>query len=174
MRLDCLTSCIKKKKKKKKKHGLFSKVMYHISVPFSCKLQVFLHYDNIWKGLMLMSSCFSGVCAAHYLCSSNRPPTFVWYFGLKSVLFAKKLNDVLWYYSGLKILFIVTLSMFVFFSFCKYNLRHFYERKTKMLENDFLVQLLRHAVLCGSECVCARWREFKIVANHIRNMSNSL
>lgn len=43
-----------------------------------------------------------------------------------------------------------------FFSFCKYNLRHFYERKTKMLENDFLVQLLRHAVLCGSECVCAR------------------
>lgn len=36
--------------------------------------------------------------------------------------------------------------------FCKYNLRHFYERKKNLLENDFLVQLLLNARLCCSGC----------------------
>lgn len=55
-------------------------------------------------------------------------------------------------------MFIVTLSMF-FFSFCKYNLRHFYERKTKILENDFLVQLLRHAVSVAASVFVSTHRQ---------------
>lgn len=50
-------------------------------------------------------------------------------------------------YSGLKILFLVTLN-----TFCSVNiiLRHFYERKTKLLENNSLVHFFIEGCLCCS------------------------
>ena len=133
--------------------------MYHISVPFSCKFfYIMIIYEKDWCWCQVVWAVFVlhtiYVVPIGHQHSSGISDWSLYYLPKKK----KKMNDVLWYYSGLQILFIVTLSMF-FFSFCKYNLRHFYERKTKILENDFLVQLLRHAVSVAASVFVSTHRQ---------------
>ncbi len=103
------------------------------------------------------------LCSTLFVCSLNWPPTL---FSISdwSLLFFICQKWMTWYEIFRPQNTVHCDPKCVLF--CKYNLRHFYERKTKLLEKHFLFQLLWYAVcVCSFMCCEFAIHEFNQVVN---------